>query len=315
VQCSVDQGTAAFGPCTTGSTHSAGTLAEGNWTFRVRATDAATNATTLTRSFSVDTSLPTITIDAGPSGPTNDPSPSFQFTPEAGTTVQCSIDQGAPAFGACTTGTTHAAGTLAEGLWTFRVRVTDAANNSATLTQSFTIDMTGPPVAITGPRRTGDRRPALQVSSTEPGATFACSLDGRPETPCGPTFTPGRKLKPGRHRLVATAFDALENPGPSQSFRFRILRPALRESLARSTVASALRRHDFANRVIKNLDEDCNRRSRFKFACSFSSSFPGYRLTGSGIVQRRKRLSYRFSVRAQGRTIVLTDENEGRVRA
>ena len=280
----------------------------------MRVTDAASNSTTQTRGFSVDTSLPTITIDTGPAGPTDDPTPSFGFTPEAGTTVQCSIDQGTAAFGPCTTGTSHAAGPLAEGTWTFRVRVTDPGNNSVVLTQSFTVDMTGPAVAIVGPKRTGQRKPAFQVSSTEPGATFACALDSNPAVACGPTFTPGKKLKAGRHTLVATAFDALGNPGPTRTVRFRVLRPALQEARAKRTVAVALRRHDFAKRVIQHLEETCDRAGRFKFTCRFSSTFPGYSLTGRGVVERRKRLSYRFRARAQGRRMTLTDENEGRIR-
>ena len=314
VRCSVDQGTADFGPCTSGTSHAAGPLAEGTWTFRVRVTDAASNSTTQTRGFTVDTSLPTITIDTGPAGPTDDPTPSFEFTPEAGTTVLCSIDQGTAAFGQCTTGTSHAAGPLAEGTWIFRVRVTDPGNNSVVLTQSFTVDMTGPPVAIVGPRRTGQRKPAFQVSSTEPGATFACALDSNRAVACGPTFTPARKLKAGRHTLVATAFDALGNPGPTRTVRFKVLRPALQGARAKRTVAVALRRHDFAKRVIQHLEVTCDRAGRFKFTCRFSSAFPGYGLTGSGVVERRTRLSYRFRARAQGRRMTLTDENEGRIR-
>jgi hypothetical protein len=110
---------------------------------------------------------------------------------------------------------------------------------------------------------------------------------------------------------VATAFDGLGNPGPTQTVRFKVLRPALQEARAKRTVAVALRRHDFAKRVIQHLEETCDRAGRFKFSCRFSSTFPGYSLTGRGVVERRKRLSYRFRARAQGRRMTLTDENEG----
>jgi Bacterial Ig-like domain len=316
LECSVDQGSADFDPCTTGTTHSEGPLADGNWTFRVRATDAASNTTTVTRSFAVDATLPTITIDTGPLGPTSDPSPSFGFTPEAGTTVACSVDQGTEAFGPCTTGTTHNAGTLAEGAWNFRVRVTDGVNNTATEMRSFTVDTTGPAVTVNGPKRTGQRKPTFELSSPEVGATFRCKLDSRPAVPCDAAFTPAGKLKPGSHKLVATALDALENSGQSKTFRFKILRPALKPGRAGSTVAKALRSHGFANRVVANLDENCSRASRYKFTCRFSSTFGGYRLKGSGPVKLGKNgLSYRFKVRAQGQRMTLTDENAGRVRA
>ena len=254
---------------------------------------------------------PSVTIDSGPSGPTSDSTPTFAFTPSGARTVECSVDQGVEGFGPCTSETTHSAGPLADGDWIFRVRVSNPGNNSVVLTQSFTVDMTGPAVAIVGPKRTGLRKPTFQVSSTEPGATFACALDSHPAVACGPTFIPGKKLKAGRHKLVATAFDALGNPGPTQTVRFKVLRPALQEARAKRTVAVALRRHDFAKRVIQHLEETCNRAGRFKFSCRFSSTFPGYSLTGRGVVERRKRLSYRFRARAQGRRMTLTDENEG----
>ena len=257
---------------------------------------------------------PSVTIDSGPSGPTSDSTPTFGFTPSGARTVECSVDQGVEDFGPCTSETTHTAGPLADGDWIFRVRVSNPGNNSVVLTQSFTVDTTGPPVAIVGPTRTGQRKPAFQVSSTEPGATFACALDSNPAVACGPTFTPGRKLKAGRHTLVATAFDPLGNPGPTQTVRFKVLRPALQEARAKRTVAVALRRHDFAKRVIQHLEVTCDRVGRFKFACRFSSAFPGYSLTGRGVVERRTRLSYRFRARAQGRRMTLTDENEGRIR-
>jgi Bacterial Ig-like domain len=315
VECSVDQGNPDFGPCTSETSHTATTLADGSWTFRVRVSSGQGNPGMDTREFSVDTDPPEVTIDSGPSGPTNDSTPDFGFTPEAGTTVECSVDQGTADFGACTSGTTHSAGPLAGGDWTFRVRVTDEASNATTATQDFSIDAAGPPVEVVGPKRTGQRRPAFKISSDEPGATFTCRLDSRPEVQCGPTFVPGRKLKPGRHKLVATAFDALENPGTPQTFRFRVLRPRLKERRARRTVAVALRRHDFSDRVIRELEESCSRRGRFRFFCRFSSTFPGYSLSGRGKVRRRQRLSYRFRVRAQGQSFVLKDETEGRSRA
>ena len=91
----------------------------------------------------------------------------------------------------------------------------------------------------------------------------------------------------------------------------RVLAPRLRRGRARETVAASLRRHDFSNQVIRNLEQHCRRRSRSTFSCRFSSSFPGFRLRGRGSVELKRRVSYRFRVRAQGRIVTLTDENEG----
>ena len=313
-QCSLDQGTPAFGPCTTATTYDApAPLPEGSYTFRIRVRGTASNTATDTRDFTVDLTPPTVTLNAGSAGPTNDPRPTFGWTTAAENDRDCSIDQGTPAFAACTSLNQETPQTdLADGAYVFRVRVTDPAGNTATATRNFSVDTHGPAATLAGPRRTGERKPTFEVSSPEPGATFSCRLDGKPPVPCGPTFKPRRKLKPGRHRLAITAFDALGNPGPPDTLRFKILRPPLSEHRAQATVATALRRHKFADEVVENLKTSCSRRSRFKFECRFSSAFTGYRLEGRGLVQRRKQLSYRFRVQAQGQTIMLTDENEGR---
>lgn len=260
---------------------------------------------------------PTVTIDSGPDGPTNESSPTFGFTVEHATAVECSVDQGTEDFGPCTTSSSHTDGPLADGDWTFRVRarvrVTDPAGNTASATRDFSVDTVGPVAEVTGPKRTGDRKPSFHVSSPEAGASLTCKLDGKPAVGCGPSFAPDRRLKFGGHKLLVTAHDTLGNPGPPRTFRFKVLRPPLEAGRAERTVVTALRRHKFAKRVINNLEKGCNQRGRFKFSCTFSSAFPGYRLKGSGPVElRRGHISYRFVVRAQGKKLVLTDENEGR---
>ena len=270
-----------------------------------------------TRSFTVDTEAPTVELTPlGPDGPTNNPRPTFGWdTAEENDRRECSVDEGIPDFGPCTSPNEHRpVNALADGLYTFRIRVTDLAGNlPAEASRDFSVDTRGPAAEVAGSRRTGNRRPSFQVSSPEPGATLRCKLDGKPRVRCGPTFTPGRKLKPGRHKLLVTAFDALGNPGPPKAFRFKVLKPPLKAGRAERTVATALRRHKFANRVVANLEQSCSRVGRFKFSCRFSSGFPGYSLNGRGPVELQNgRISYRFRVRAQGRTLILTDENEGR---
>jgi hypothetical protein len=122
-----------------------------------------------------------------------------------------------------------------------------------------------------------------------------------------------RMKKPGRH-----AFCAYLGPGEDavrrESFVTRKVRkPLLSASRARETVKEALQRHGFAKRVIANLRQSCARRDRSEFECRFSSSFPGYSLSGRGSVERKRRVSYRFPVSVKGRSFTLTDENEGRL--
>ena len=109
-------------------------LSEGSHGFEVRAVDAAGNADGSPASFgwTVDTTPPTLAIDSGPDGLTNDPTPTFGFGAEAGASLECSLDEGTPAFGPCSGEGAHgSAEPLADGPHTFRVRAADAAGNEA----------------------------------------------------------------------------------------------------------------------------------------------------------------------------------------
>ena len=71
-------------------------------------------------------------IDSGPSGTTNDSTPTFEFhSTEAGSSFDCSIDTGTAAFGALLGPgrRPHPEPALADGTYTFRVRATDGAAN------------------------------------------------------------------------------------------------------------------------------------------------------------------------------------------
>jgi len=177
VQCSVDRGTSDYGDCTTASTHTATALADGSYTFRVLARDAAGNQTEAVWRFTVDSAAPALSIDSGPADSTNDTTPSFVFTTEASTSTECSIDTGTPVYEPCTNPYTPAS-PLPEGTYTFRVHSTDRAGNDAGEVQSFTIDTTPPTLSITlGPTgTTGDSTPLFQFAA-EAGATLECSID------------------------------------------------------------------------------------------------------------------------------------------
>ncbi|WP_114423005.1 choice-of-anchor J domain-containing protein [Nocardioides houyundeii] len=221
-ECSLDAAT--FGPCTgPGATHTTDTLTDGPHTFAVRATDAAGNLdpSPATSSFTVDATAPETTIETGPTGDTQDTTPTFAFSSsEPDSTFECSLD--AATFGPCTgPGATHTTDTLTDGPHTFAVRATDAAGNldPSPATSSFTVDATAPETTIeTGPTGdTQDTTPTFAFSSSEPDSTFECSLDAATFGPCtgpGATHTTDT-LTDGPHTFAVRATDAAGNLDPS----------------------------------------------------------------------------------------------------
>lgn len=162
----VDSGSyaACSSPVTTGL------LGDGPHTFYVRATDTAgnTDATPDSRAFSVDATAPETTIDSGPSGPTNDPTPTFGFSSDDGAaSFECKVDSGS--YAACTSPATT--GSLSDGPHTFYVRATDAVGNTDATpdSRSFTVDTTAPVVptliAPANSSTTGNASPTLDWSS------------------------------------------------------------------------------------------------------------------------------------------------------
>jgi hypothetical protein len=116
-----------------------------------------------------------------------------------------------------------------------------------------------------------------------------------------------RMKRPGRHAFCAY-LGPNEDTAHATSFATRKVRkPLLTASRAREAIEDALMRHRFAQRVVNHLRHRCARRNRSEFECRFSSSFPGYSLSGRGSVERKRRVSYRFQVSAQGRSFLLKD--------
>jgi hypothetical protein len=160
-------------------------LADGGYTFRVRAVDDSGNPdpTPATRSFTVDLIPAETTITSGPAGPTNVPSPVFAFAAEFGATFQCRLDGPRGAVGsydACTSPKTLAS--LADGGYTLSVRAVDAAGNVETTpaARSFTLDTVAPDTTIdSGPNGSiTERSAAFVFGGSESGMRLECSLVG-----------------------------------------------------------------------------------------------------------------------------------------
>jgi plastocyanin len=147
-ECALD-GT-PFAACSSPATYSS--LADGDHTFQVRATDAAgnTDPTPATRSWTVDTVAPDTSITVGPSGTVDSASASFEFSAdEAGARFECALD--GAAFSACSSPESYSE--LGDGSHTFLVRSVDAVGNEdATPAEgAWTVVLTAPaPATLAG---------------------------------------------------------------------------------------------------------------------------------------------------------------------
>src|SRR5204863_3179273 len=145
---------------------------------------AGNTGSAATRSFTVDTTAPAAQIDSGPSGPTNNPSPSFAFSSnEAGSSFECSLDSGA--YAACSSPKQYSS--LPDGDHTFQVRASDPAGNTgAPATRSFTVDTSAPAAQIdSGPSGpTSNSSPSFGFHSRDSTSHFECSLDGAAFSAC-----------------------------------------------------------------------------------------------------------------------------------
>jgi CSLREA domain-containing protein len=117
-------------------------------------------------------------IDGGPSGPTNDPTPTFIFSAtDPNSDFECSIDSGTPAFGPCegNLGTHTPTAPLAEGNHTFRVRAVTASGvpDPDPATRDFLVDTVAPtdPVVSSTSHQTGTASADPTVDVTWSGAT------------------------------------------------------------------------------------------------------------------------------------------------
>ncbi len=215
-ECKVDSG--SFAACSSPKTTSL--LTDGAHTFYVRAKDPFGNVdpTPASRSFTVDTAPPSTTINSGPLGLINDPTPTFTFSSsELGSTFECKVDSGS--YAACSSPKTTSF--LTDGSHTFSVRAKDAAGNPDPTSDSrtFTVDTAPPDTTIdSGPSgTTNDPTPTFGFSS-EAGASFQCKVDSGSYAVCGSPKTTSH-LTDGSHTLHVRATDPAANSDPTPASR------------------------------------------------------------------------------------------------
>ncbi len=159
-------------------------------------------------------------IGSGPSGLTNDPTPTWTFSSNyANATFSCALDGGS--FAPCSS--PYTAPPLTDGLHSLTVRAYAPSRESSDktpATSSFVVDASPPNTTITaGPSgTTGQMMPTFQFASSEPGSSFQCRLDGGSFSTCSSPLTTAA-LPPGSHVFEVRAIDQAGNTDPTPAAR------------------------------------------------------------------------------------------------
>jgi predicted phage tail protein len=213
-----------YAPCSSPVSYSLAGQPDGDYTVAIRATDVAGNRGPVASStYVLDTSGPATTIVSGPTSPGNETAPSWSFTSEPGAATECQLARGATvlqAFASCDSPKGYSVTGEPDGAYTFSVRGTDAAGNAgATVTGTYTLDTTAPPVpAITSAPASPGNDPTVAWSFVvEAGATAECELTRgatvvEPFSPCSGSSSHDLAGRPdGDYAFRVRAVDDLGN--------------------------------------------------------------------------------------------------------
>ncbi|MGH2907484.1 MAG: Ig-like domain-containing protein, partial [Solirubrobacterales bacterium] len=211
-QCKIDGGAYVTVP----AAYTTSTLSDGTHTITCRAVDGAGNTgpgTSVT--VTVDTVAPGAVTMTGPSGATNDNTPTYILTGgEAGATYQCKVDGGS--YANVTTPYTTAA--LSDGSHTISCRAVDAAGNTGPATsKTVSVDTVAPGgITISGPSGlTNNGSPSYTLAGATGGDGYQCKLDGGSYAAATSPYKP--TLTEGAHTITCRAIDAAGNTGPASA--------------------------------------------------------------------------------------------------
>jgi large repetitive protein len=210
-ECSVDG--SAFASCS--SPLELTGVSEGVHEFQIRSTDAAGNIEATISYQWTQGDPPETFLDSTPVTPSSSTTASFSFSSDRDPVgFRCLLQRvgGSQAyFQTCGSPKTYTG--LTDGSYRFEVRAFDSLNNPdpTPAVYDFVIDRSAPVVTIdpvTSPTASGDV--SFSFSADEPGATFACSMDGGSFGACtSPETYTG--LSDGSHTFRVRASDALGN--------------------------------------------------------------------------------------------------------
>ncbi|MGR0159518.1 chitobiase/beta-hexosaminidase C-terminal domain-containing protein [Paenarthrobacter nitroguajacolicus] len=185
LECSLQLSTAnpVWQVCTNGTFTPATALANGAYTFSVR---AAPSGLPVSRTFTVDLTVPNAPVITAPAaGATVNGSPVLGVTSDPDSTLSCSIDS-TTAFTACSNGQVLPLTTAGQHI--IRVRAMDMAGNVSNVASvTVTADLTAPPVSITAPAEgaTVGISPSFTFTSSATDiAGYRCKLGSNAFTAC-----------------------------------------------------------------------------------------------------------------------------------
>jgi arylsulfatase A-like enzyme len=200
-----------------------GGLTDGDYRFEVAGTDetGATDGSPATRTFSVGSTGPDVTLTETPARAQRSRSVAFGFaSATTDATFACRITRlgaASPPWTACEPAAGASYTNLADGEWNFEVTATDPASGA----------VSAPPAAWlvridnAGPSWVFGRRPPLVTNATTAAASFApsealggpitCKLGKKPAFDCSDGTFSVSSLTPGPHAVTISATDKLGN--------------------------------------------------------------------------------------------------------
>jgi predicted phage tail protein/sugar lactone lactonase YvrE len=239
-ECELSRGGAVlsgWGSCSSPRSYSLDGQTDGDYTFRVRATDAVGNTGAPSQSsYTLDTTAPTVNVSS-PDSPANDRTPSWDFSTEGGASTECQLSSGAGVlqpFAPCGSPVTYDLSGQPDGAYTVSVRGTDAAGNSSvTDSSAYVLDTAGPDTAIVaGQMSPGNATSPSWSFTTEAGASMECQLtrgssEIHPFAPCDGSKTYDIAGEPdGDYTLTVRATDVAGNVGAAATDTYTLDRTA-----------------------------------------------------------------------------------------
>ena len=200
-----------------------GQLPDGSYTFEVAGTDEDGHAdpTPASRSFSITSGGPPVSIDGHPATAQRIGDVGFSFSsPAAGATFECRLSPAAgprAAWEPCS-GSAGYQG-LEDGVWSFEVRGQTPGTPTWTSPPAgwlVRVDRAGPTFALArGPANVDASHDArlVFVPVESPRGAITCRLDRRKATDCGDGTFVASGLRKGVHAVRVTAVDVLGNIG------------------------------------------------------------------------------------------------------